>query len=248
MPLLLGALFFWLRPKEKEEVATGRDPAHRQAVPDQDPRDFAMQFLASTHPDARLGYVRNAGLAKAHFARYPKQALREKAQIVAGMPIIHRGDLSYYRFVAQFEDGSRRLLSIVNTPDGLKVDWDCFARYTSAPWEDLSAAKVPQAEIRVFAKKTSNDLDYGEHVKWTRYALSSPDTTDIFYTYLKNGSEQDLKVRSILESTDRNQKSSRLTLLVSTDAQNPGRRILKTEKILALGWVTPDHAALSAAK
>ena len=96
---------------------------------------------------------------------------------MAGMPIIHRGNLSYYRFVAKFEDGSRRLLSIIN---GLKIDRDCFARYTSASWEDLSAAKVPQTEIRVFAKKGSNDLDYGEHVKWTPYALSSTYTTEIF--------------------------------------------------------------------
>jgi len=36
-----------------------------------------------------------------------------------------------------------------------------------------------------------------------------------FYTYLKNGSEQYFKVRSILESTDRNQKSSRPTARLS---------------------------------
>jgi hypothetical protein len=202
---------------------------------------MAADFLSESDPLKRLQYVRNPEEIRTRLEQFPEQALSEPSARFIEIPYIYRGNLTYKRFAVTFDNGERRLLALVQTEEGPKVDWDCFARYCSASWDELAKAQVEDAEIRVFAREDSYyNHEFADQTKWSCYALSSPDSPVTLFTYLPLKSPGDLKLKKAINSTDKNQASSRFTLRVSTDSQQPERRILAIREILAIGWVKPE--------
>ena len=205
------------------------------------PMEVAQEFLAETDPARRLQMARNPAEVGKRLDQYPQQALSESQASKTEFPIVNRDGMVYFRFGIVFEDESKRLLCVVPTDDGLKVDWDAFAQYGTIPWEELITGKVTQEIIRVVVEPGEYyNYEFSNSTNWQCYVLKNPHEGDIFYTYFKRGSDEDLRLQKSIQNTNPNEVTSCFTLVVSSDPEFPERRILKTEKILVAGWVLPD--------
>ena len=102
------------------------------------------------------------------------------------------------QFVARFENGDRRLISVVKTREGELIDWDAFARYGTACWDDIMNGKVQTATVRVFLQKTNYyNFAYSDDEKWASYRLSSPDLDSELTAYAAIGT----RTHGILDHT-----------------------------------------------
>ena len=229
-----------LTSQENDELA----PQNEASLFNGSPNEIAKAFADETDPAKRLQYVRNSEVIARRMSSYPDQALREPIESFIKIPIIHTAKTSYARFVASFKNNEMRLLCVVATPEGPKVDWDCFARYTSASWSDILSGKAPSPEVRIFAKQ-ANYYNYGYHDqdKWSCYTLSSPDTNQVLHAYVPRNSPRDRLLKKSLANTDLNQPTTRFTLRLKSTPEHPERKQFLIEEILALGWVKTEQSS-----
>jgi hypothetical protein len=246
---IIISLIIWLSPDDQLNPGSASSGPEGNAVKPEVPLfglipfEIADAFIKETDPTRRLLYVRNPELIARRLHEFPAQALRESTEDLLEIPIIHDEEFSYARFAARFPNGDMRLLAVVTTPEGPKVDWDCFARSTSAPWEDILNGLASNTEVRVFVEKSNYyNFDFKDQEKWSSYALTSPDLEEVLYAYVLRNSERDHLMTDSIDQTDINRSSTRMTLLLSADLNQAKRRQFQVKQVLGLGWVKPDQS------
>ena len=76
----------------------------------------------------------------------------------------------------ELTSGGRRLLYVVGTDEGPRVDWDAYVRYGTAAWELFLQGEVAEATVRVFPSASDYfDGSFKDREKWSAYALKSPE-------------------------------------------------------------------------
>lgn len=96
------------------------------------PEEVAHSFTQTSDPKERLRWCRDPERVTPLLARFPEQAVSEIPSSVVAMGSISAGLLSYERFAVTFANGESRLLSVVRTKEGTKVDWEAYARFSDA--------------------------------------------------------------------------------------------------------------------
>lgn len=164
------------------EIETAQFRAHRQAWWWTHGRQVwwmrrvARAFVAETDPTKRLQWVCGAQEVSLRMRQYPKEALHEVGEIRKVLGHRAEDDCTLTGFVVGFPSGSMRLLEVVGTPEGPKIDWDAYAWHGTATWEDLLSGKGRQAVVRVFCEPATERVEpFADQTQWTCFRMSSQD-------------------------------------------------------------------------
>lgn len=198
--------------------------------------EVAHAFAAETDEEKRLAYARNPELAGRHLSRYPVQARSHPAKAIKLMGHSELNGRAVTAYAAAFEDGSFRMLAVVQTDAGAKVDWDCYARYASASWEDLFAGKAEAAEVRVFVRPGDYHVgQFRDRAKWTCFKLETPDSERSIYAYAPAGGSLGKRMQTaVMKSRGFRQH---MTLRLSSVNKSGKDALFVVDELLAMGWV-----------
>jgi hypothetical protein len=120
------------------------------------PAETADAFLKATTHAERMRWVRSPQqvepLVAAFFSDGPGSRETYSTHASLPLPVTVAGQPVHEvaRYAVMMSDTSKRLLSIVATPEGARVDFHTYSRHTSVPWPDLLEGRAERAEVRVF--------------------------------------------------------------------------------------------------
>jgi hypothetical protein len=251
LPLFTGGLFafgiliFFLRHQENDIDNGSHRPlpihpneARKDGAPpfSQPSREIADAFAYTTDPDERLKWVRNSKEVATHLSSYSKQALTQQPSKIMPMGIVNSRGLMFARFAARFSSGHPRLICVLQTPDGPKIDWDAYARYGTAHWDDILSGKAKKAQVRAFLEPAYYySYFYRNDQLWQCYRLTSPDIDTTLYVYARTEKKSARLLARIFPIGSKTLK--RITLSISSEGNGYSRRQFTIKKIHAIGWV-----------
>ena len=232
----------WISSKPRPEVDPPESPKELEAVEDDGlpAREVAEKFTKATTQAQRLKWVRHPERVAAAMEDFFKVG-KGAGETVVRLDAISPGraaDETYERFAAAFADGSRRLLCLVPTGGGLRVDFECYSRHGSAGWAELlDGSTAEAAEMRVFIEKGDYyNFGFKHEVRWQCFTASSPDLGDHpVWLYLPR---TDPAIRSL----DRPDIKGpvRVTLAIRSVGDSHARRQFEIARVHATDWVIPD--------
>ena len=131
-----------------------------------------------------------------------------------------------------------RPLALVETPDGLRVDWESWVEWSDMPWTEFLDTKptVPQA-FRVVAKKVEYyNFEFSNDSKWRSFRLESRKGDQTMYGYVERGSELEARIQIPPEK-----KKAQLILKVRFPVGAPitSNQVL-IEDVVQDGWLQHD--------
>jgi hypothetical protein len=200
----------------------------------------AQAFLKESDSAKRLQWVRNAEDVKERLAEYPEEAHAGVGEIQRVLG--HQGDAAnpVTAFVVAFPSGNVRLLEVVGTPDGPRVDWDAYARYGTASWEDLLSGKAEQAVVRVFCEPSSERPEpFGDQGKWTCFRLSSPDLPQATLGFAEVGSVRERMMKQVILGTPNYRQHFVLEIVRFAGKDEP---LFEIRRCMAVGWILGESA------
>ncbi|MDG1356898.1 MAG: hypothetical protein P8P36_01745 [Akkermansiaceae bacterium] len=219
--------------KEKLAQLTARlyEPAARQLA-----NDFGM----STDPQARLKMCRHQNQISKRLNHYSKQILSDAATEVTFLDVAELGDITAARFLAKFTNGQSRLICIVSTEDGLRVDLDSYTRYNSLAIPSLLAGGVKSAELRVYLERCDYyNFLFKDELKWSSFILRSPDSDEIIYAYIQRQTTTGKQLDAILSRAPR--QTLQVTLQISSRQDSHKRKQFTIDRVYAVGWLRSEN-------
>ncbi len=218
------------------ETAAGAPAIDSSAVSGLSEKEVALAFLKARSWEERKRFVRNPLEVRARMHAYPDEvtAYPIPAAGLSGMGAVMPGGLiRYHRYGVGMEDGGRRLLCVVQTERGPRVDYDAFARYCSATWEELRDGQ-PAAEARLIVQGGSF---YGEpfkdSAKWRCFLLTSPDWPESAWGYAETTSTTAKVLAQLVEK-----RPQRVTLaLAPPESGSDVHPQFVIERVVADGWI-----------
>lgn len=226
------------------EVAAAKNPAE-VPVPPAVPRGeasllaeaepLARKFLEATTVEELLPLVRNPAVAEARIRGFfPDGKIKAPglALFNTGGGLSIRGKL--VSAAVRTRDQEEKSLAFIDTPQGMKIDWESWADWADISWEKFLSSK--SAAGHVF-RVTLTQVDYynfgfSDDVKWQSYRLESPHREQAVFGYVEKGSVLDQRLRP-----DADTKSIALMLsLKFPEAAKSNNQVL-IERYVAEGWV-----------
>lgn len=216
-------------PKATDELRDGLEAA--EAV--------ARAFLAESDPENRLQWVRFAGDVKTRLPEYPDEARSAAGEIEQVLGHQSDGGRTVTGIVVAFPAGNVRLLEVVATPDGPRVDWDAYARYGTASWEDLLSGKARRAVVRVFCEpSTERPEPFEDQGKWTCFRLSSPDLPQAALGFAQVGQAREAMMKRVVLGTPNFRQRFTLEVVRHEGKDEPSFEITRC---LAVGWMLGER-------
>lgn len=198
--------------------------------------EIAYAFMRETDIEKRLSYVSDPDAVRTRMADYPEQALSHPVEQLEPIGYSELEGKAVSSFSARFADGSYRMLCVIDTNEGPKVDMDSYARHCTASWQDLFTEKDQSAEVRVFVQP--GDYHVGQFrnpEKWTCFLLKTPDCDQSIYGYAKAGSEVAKRMQTSVMGNE--SLRQHMTLKIKSLQGSGKQRLFVVEDLLAMGWV-----------
>lgn len=222
---------------DKEFEALASDPVGGPL-----PHEVAMAFAKTSEVAARLKLCRDPGRIEALLPSFSEQAVSEIA--LSGLPrgeVIAEG-LSIHRFELLFKGGYTRLLFVVRTDEGPKVDWESYARSCEPLQDWQNEARDPNfargeesASVRVHVDRGHYyNFRFGSDDEWQSYQISSPDLEEGVTAYAREGTA----TAAVLERVISGKK--RMTLQLRSRLDDARKQQFEIERVHAVGWVTTE--------
>ncbi len=196
---------------------------------------LARKFLEATTVEELLPLVRNPAVAESRIRGFfPDGKIKAPGMALfnttGGLSI--RGKL--VSVAVRTHDQEEKPLAFIDTPQGMKIDWESWTGWAEISWEKFLSSK--SAAGHVF-RVTLTQVDYynfgfSDDVKWQSYRLESPDREQAVFGYVEKGSVLDQRLRP-----DADTKS--IALMVSLkfpEAAKSNNQVL-IERFVAEGWV-----------
>lgn len=238
--LVLFGLVYWLFPDSKQAVEPVTESS--ETLFDRPPIETAQAFTDALDPVERLKWARHPKVVSQHLSHYPAQALTEEVESVRSMLIVHGREFPFVCFEAKFSSGDRRLICVIKTPEGDKVDWDAFARYGSVSWEDVLKGRGGSALVRVFAKPGHYyNYNFQDDQKWSCYELSSPDFEGKLYGYVERDSVTAKIFAEVFLNGSKTKNRLRMSLRIRITPGDIENRMLEITKVAARGWIVGEE-------
>jgi hypothetical protein len=129
-------------------------------------------------------------------------------------------------------------LSFVETPQGLKIDWESWVGWSPLPWPEFIASRPTQAvPFRVNLSPVEYyNFGFTDDRKWRSFRLESPDGEHSAYAYVERGTVTDEAIQIAPE-----QKQLALTLLLKFPENIESRSQVIIEKVVAEGWLVENE-------
>lgn len=197
--------------------------------------EVARSFLAEPDPEQRLRWVCQPDEVRGRLADYPAAARSEPGEIEK--MIGHGGGST--AFAVAMPDGEIRLLEVVETPEGPRVDWDAYARYGTASWEDLWSGKTQRGVVRTFCQPSSEAPEpFADREKWTGFRLSSPDMGQVALGFAKVGTVREAMMKKVVLGSPRYRQRFTLEVVRHEGMDEP---LFEITRCLAVGWVMGER-------
>jgi hypothetical protein len=147
------------------------------------------------------------------------------------------GDDELYQFTVTYEDGRSRLIHVVPTPEGPKVDWEAFARSGGAGFSELTAPVKVETELRVLARRARYyNYNFADDRRWRAYEIINGDWPEPLTGYVAIGSiADDFLGRMVRPGLD--DPPVRLILKVRGGGDDGARGQLEILEVVQQGWV-----------
>ena len=200
----------------------------------------ARQFLAESDPAMRLRWVRDADAVSLRMKHYSDEALTSPGEIEKMIGHVSEAGRTITAFAVAMPSGDLRLLEVVKKENGLKVDWDAYARHGTASWEDLWSGKAQLAVVRVFCEPaTERPEPFEDQSKWTCFRMSSPDMPQAALGFAEVGSERDEMRKKVVLSTPSYRQRFVLEIVRHEGKDEP---LFEIAKCHAVGWIVEENA------
>jgi len=208
------------------------------------PQQLAEAFVKAATDDDRLKLVRHpeqvADSLRSWYRDGPGRTEEVAAVVALVQPVqppqLNPGaEIEHAHFMVELTDGGRRLLAIMKSPTGGKVDFPCYARQCSAPWSAILGGQVVQADVRAFvAGDLYYNFAYSDDTVWHNLTLTSPDLEGTLHLYVRRDASG---LKELLEMPP--SQPRRLFLKIThTSPENLAHRQFEVLEILAPDWTT----------
>ena len=92
---------------------------------------------------------------------------------------------------------TEKTLTCVETPHGLKIDWESWAGWSEVPWSEFIASKPTTSQVfrLMLGPADYYNIGFSNDIKWQSYRLTSPDGSHVLYGYAERGTPLNAKLR-----------------------------------------------------
>ncbi|MGC6426406.1 MAG: hypothetical protein ACON5H_05345 [Akkermansiaceae bacterium] len=164
--------------------------AQTSNIYDLPPPRVAKNFALSDSLEERLKWTRSPEIISSRLHRYDPQALDAPASVIKFLGTSVNSTSKYYVFVAVFPDGGRRLVAVIGTDKGPRVDFDAYAGLHSHPWKEILAGQTTFARARIVLEPMNyNVRSYQDIDRWASFRISSIQEDGILYGYVERDSK-----------------------------------------------------------
>lgn len=207
---IVVALVFWLRrepanvpaPSAGAAAPVRRTPSEPTGLSDleliRQAEPLARNFLSAKSVEECLPLVREPARAEARMRRFYPDGVISPVGLGEFLPeeVMEReGPIA----TIQLRDGKfePRMISFVETPQGLKIDWEAWVGWGPLGWKEFSQQRSKQPTLfRVILEAVDYyNFDFADENHWACYRLSSWDGEHVLYGYVERGSALDGKLK-----------------------------------------------------
>lgn len=200
------------------------------------PAQVAENFTLATTHEQRLKWVRDPERVSAMMMAFFAEGAGAKEKILGITPMgsATSGKFTLVRFQTRLDNERQRLLAVVLTDEGAKVDFECYARHGSVTWPDLLTGVAKEAsEVRVFlARGTFYLHEFADEKQWNCFRVTTPDSEAPMHVYAARGSATDTALSEL--SVDRDLRVTLALRAVGDSFQNGQFEITQ---LVTAGWV-----------
>lgn len=229
----------------RELIVPTTIPAKAPAAPASEPPD--SEFLAAVEPVARK--FLEAGLVEEMLP-----AVRNPEEAEPRMKLHYHGEKIEAPGLSKFNSSSEvvrsgkfttltiltrnfdeKALTFVETPQGLKIDWESWVGWSNMPWRKFIESKPSSPQIFRLILKDVDYYNFGfsNDRKWQSYLLESPDAEFSVYGYAERGTQLNSRLR-----LQPDVKRARIMLALKYPADATSSQQVLIERVIADGWVT----------
>jgi hypothetical protein len=202
---------------------------------------LARKFLEAGRIEDLLPLVRNPGVAEARMRRhYPEGEIEAPgmAEFNTQSAISRLGTITALKVRTRgYEEQS---LAFIDTPQGLKIDWESWVGWSEMRWEEFLASKPTTG--RVFRLNLSPadyyNFAFSDDQKWQAYRLQSPAGEHSIYGYAERDS---MLASRLVVPPESKQMALMLALKFPANATSDNQVLI--EKFVAEGWVQETESS-----
>jgi hypothetical protein len=196
---------------------------------------MAKRFLEASRVDDLLPLVRNPEESGRRISEYYSEG-NVKAVGMSKFNSLNEiiRDENSYMVAVSTREFEEKVLAFVNTPDGLRIDWESWVGWSEMGWDQFMETKptVPKLFRVNLAKLEYYNMAFADDSKWQSYHLLSPDGIHALYGYSERGSVISSQLHVPPEST-----SATYTLMLRFPEGGTSRDQVIIDQVVAEGWV-----------
>jgi hypothetical protein len=196
---------------------------------------IARKFLEATRVEDILPIIRNPKVSEPRIRKFHADGKIEAAGLsefnTDMQPVRHGKILSVQ---VRTRDFSEKMLSFVETPEGIRVDWESWVGWSETSWQDFLASRTTSPCL---FRLTLSPVDYfnftfTDEVKWQSYYLTSVDGEHAVYGYVERGSDLSAKLHPPPEV-----RKMPMTLALRFPEHPSSANQVLIDRLVADGWV-----------
>lgn len=196
---------------------------------------LARKFLNATQVDEMLATVRNPERTESRMREfYPGGKIQAPgmSQFNSGTGLVTRGGL--HSFPVLTRDHEEKSLAFIETPQGLKIDWESWVGWSDIPWKDFISTMPTGSHVFrvVLASVDYYNFGFSDEHKWQSYRLESPDKEHAVYGYVEKNSALNAKLRPYS-----GEQSVLVTLGLKYPVDAKSDSQVEIERLVCEGWV-----------
>ena len=140
---------------------------------------------------------------------------------------------SFFNLAVRTRDFEERDMAFVDTPEGLRIDWEGWVGWSAMPWEDFLAEKPTKPTLFRVSLRPVEYYNFGfaDDSRWRSYRLDSPDGEHSLFGYVERGSPTDSRIQVAPEI-----KVSPYSLYLHFPAEGASRNQVLIERLAAESW------------
>lgn len=199
------------------------------------PADLAKRFTSAIPPEEKVPLVINPGEIEEEVLKFFREGegSREVVKDVSEPVGFATARGVYEGFKIDFENARPRVLCVLITEEGGKVDFKSYARWNSVPWGKIVAGeadRVDELRVKIDAGNYYNG-EYSDDSKWFHLVASTDGEEETLDLYVKRGGLAERIIKDMLSIG-----KHAVTISVKV-VDGPGSKpVLELEKLVALGW------------
>lgn len=210
------------------------------------PAETADAFLKATTHAERMRWVRSPQLVEPLVAAFfrdgpgSRETYSTHASLPLPVPVAGQPVHEVARYAVMMADTGKRLLSILSTPEGARIDFHTYSRHTSVPWPDLLEGRAERAEVRVFVATGSfHAAPFENTAEWLPVLGLCPDVPNDLLLYVRRGTPECAAVEAVLSEGARQSLPQRATVTLAPLQDSWQRRQFQITAFHHTEWYGP---------